>query len=155
MYTYIYIYIYIERERESLDLLRRGMLGSMGVANVRSAVQGYVEAGDESSASAKHDRKPMAQSQQLRISRSMHERLAEYGWKPHRYLLACRNRSPASSYWYVHDERRGNGFIEFEISNIMMSTVFRQLLNAAFREAAPVPSPPFFHVRRTPFHLSI
>ena len=35
------------------------------------------------------------------------ERLAEYGWKPHRDCLAQRNLSRASIYWYMREQQRG------------------------------------------------
>ena len=34
------------------------------------------------------------------------ERLAEYGWKPHRFSLAQRGLSRASIYWYMHEQQR-------------------------------------------------
>ena len=47
----------------------------------------------------------LGRSQQRRSAwepaHSMHERLAEYGWKPHRDLLAQKNLSRASIYWYM------------------------------------------------------
>ena len=59
----------------------------------------------------------------------MAERLAEYGWKPHRDLLAQNSLSQASIYWYMREQKWGTGFIEFEISNSTISTVFLQPLN--------------------------
>ena len=35
------------------------------------------------------------------------ERLAEYGWKPHREFLAQQQPSPAPSYLYMHDKQKG------------------------------------------------
>ena len=35
------------------------------------------------------------------------ERLAEYGWKPHRDSLAQQNLARASSHWYMHGTQRG------------------------------------------------
>ena len=34
------------------------------------------------------------------------ERLAEYGWKPHRDLLARKGLSRASIYWYMRERQR-------------------------------------------------
>ena len=35
------------------------------------------------------------------------ERLAEYGWKPHRVLVAPKNQSQAPIYWYVRETQGG------------------------------------------------
>ena len=35
------------------------------------------------------------------------ERLAEYGWKPHRDSLARKTLSRASIYWYMREKQRG------------------------------------------------
>ena len=57
------------------------------------------------------------------------ERLAEYGWKPHGICVAQQNMLQASIYRYMRlAKNRGYGFIEFEISNSSISTVFRQPL---------------------------
>ena len=55
------------------------------------------------------------------------ERLAEFGRKPHRIVVAHKSISWASIYWYMN-EKKGYGFIEFEISNSTTSTVLRQPL---------------------------
>ena len=60
------------------------------------------------------------------------ERLAEYGWKPHRDLFAETNLSPSPFYWYVREHRRGTVLLNsFEVSNATISIVFRQPLNSA------------------------
>ena len=38
---------------------------------------------------------------------SPRERLAEYGWKPHRDMLAQQKQSKASTYWYMRETQRG------------------------------------------------
>ena len=37
----------------------------------------------------------------------MFERLAEYGWKPHRIALAQKKLSRASIYWHMREKWRG------------------------------------------------
>ena len=59
--------------------------------------------------------------------RTKTERLAQYGWKPHRDCLAQKSLSGALLYWYVR-ETQGYGFIEFEVSNSTISTAFPQPL---------------------------
>ena len=39
--------------------------------------------------------------------RAHHERLAEFGWKPHRDLLAQKSLSRASIYWHMRETQRG------------------------------------------------
>ena len=56
------------------------------------------------------------------------ERLAEYGWKPHRISVVQNNRSRAPIYRYIREEHGRYGFIEFKMSNSIISTVFRQPL---------------------------
>ena len=43
------------------------------------------------------------------------ERLAEYGRKPHRVVVAQQFLSPASFYWHMRETQRGTVFIEFDI----------------------------------------
>ena len=49
------------------------------------------------------------------------ERFAEYGWKPHRMLIAKQIILQASVYRYLRTSNRGYGFIEFEMSNNTIS----------------------------------
>ena len=65
------------------------------------------------------------------------ERLAEYGWKPHRDFLAQKGLSRASTYWYAREQTEGSGFIEFETSNSTISTVCRQPLTSTFVCSGP------------------
>ena len=65
------------------------------------------------------------------------ERLPEYGWKPHRVVLAANDNITGLTllayiyiyiYIYMYIYTEGYGFIEFEISNSTVSTVFHQPL---------------------------
>ena len=60
------------------------------------------------------------------------ERLAEYGWKPpHRSCLAQKTYHGPELTGICIKFTEGYGFIEFEISNSTISTVFRQSLSEA------------------------
>ena len=56
------------------------------------------------------------------------ERLAEYGWKPHRGFVGSQKHITGLSLLVYARKAEGYGFIEFEISNSTTSTVFRQPL---------------------------
>ena len=47
------------------------------------------------------------QPQEKVLSAAYVDRLAEYGWKPHRDCLARKNLSRASVYWHMHETQRG------------------------------------------------
>ena len=55
-----------------------------------------------------------------------HEGLAEYGWKPHRDVLANKKTIAGLMLLVCAWKTEGYGFIEFEISNSTMSTVLCQ-----------------------------
>ena len=55
-----------------------------------------------------------------------YERLAEYSWKPHRDSLAPKRPFMGLDLLVCAWETEGYGFIEFEVSNSTISTVFRQ-----------------------------
>ena len=64
------------------------------------------------------------------------ERLAEYGWKPHRDLLAQKSLSRASIYWYMRETQRGT-----VSSNSRFQTVLFQQCSAnlsLITRAAPI-----------------
>ena len=44
------------------------------------------------------------------------ERLAEYGWKPHRMSVVQKILSRAPFHWYMREKQGGYGFIEFDSS---------------------------------------
>ena len=56
------------------------------------------------------------------------ERLAEYGWKPHRYVLVPNKPITGLNLLLCVWKTEGYGFIEIYISNSTISTVFRQPL---------------------------
>ena len=67
------------------------------------------------------------------------ERLAEYGWKPHRVFSAQNNLLRASIYWYMREQQRGtvSSNSRFQTAH---STVFRQPLNLCRRSVGGFPS---------------
>ena len=81
----VYIYIYIERERVSC---------SMCITNIRMYNYIYIYI-------------LLPGAQRFATRGCMCERLAEYGWNPHRDFLARTNRSQSSIYWYVREQHRG------------------------------------------------
>ena len=48
-----------------------------------------------------------ASALRLRGRGCLNERLAEYGWRPHRVALAQQQLSRASIYWYMREQQRG------------------------------------------------
>ena len=58
--------------------------------------------------------------------------MAEYGWKPHRMCVALKKHITGLD--VICMTNRGYGFIEFEMSNSTISSVFRQPRKGAGRE---------------------
>ena len=63
------------------------------------------------------------------------ERLAEYGWKPHRDFLARKSQSPAPFYWYMRETQRGT-----VSSNSRFQTILFQQYSANLSTWRPAPS---------------
>ena len=96
-----------------------------------------------------------------RIQPPVNGGLAEYGWKPHRDLLAQSNCHRPQFIGIRVNNTEGYGFIEFEISNSTIPTVFRQplserrLLTARGRTSGPSPPPGFSVCGRTSYYIYI
>ena len=60
----------------------------------------------------------------------VHERLAEYSWKPHRVSFCSKKPTTGLNSLLYALKSEKYGFIEFEISNSTVSTVFGQPLRA-------------------------
>ena len=68
---------------------------------------------------------------------SSDERLAEYGWKPHRDFLARKSRSPAPFYWHMRETTRGT-----VSSNSRFQTALCRQHSAKLSSEAPARRPP-------------